>query len=155
VRKEINKKFSAKDFIWQVSSWLKWWLKAGNAHGLHSPFVFDLYNNVLSSRVGVSKDLVKRLCRFLGAPLLTEVQGRPFNFILVGLGQYADASQLLSLLSEEACVCILDIRENATRFAYWEILIAENQFALSVDYGSVGLLFRRKGVVKQEFSLKP
>jgi hypothetical protein len=50
---------------------------------------------------------------------------------------------------------VLDIRENASRFAYWENLIAENQFALSVDYGSLGLLFRRKGVVKQEFSLKP
>ena len=134
---------------------MKWRLKAGNAHGLHSPFVFDLYNAVLSAKAGGRKNLNKRLCEFLGVPFLTEVQGRPFVFLIVERGQYADSNELLILLSEEACVCVLDIRENASRFAYWENLIAENQFALSVDYGSLGLLFRRKGVVKQEFSLKP
>ena len=32
-----------------VFDYLKFWFTSGNAHGLHSPFVFDLYNRVISN----------------------------------------------------------------------------------------------------------
>jgi predicted O-methyltransferase YrrM len=37
-------------YIWRIFSFLKWYAKAQNAHGLHSPFVFNLYNSVVSKR---------------------------------------------------------------------------------------------------------
>ena len=39
-----------KLYWWRTISFLKWYLKAQNAHGLHSPFVFKLYNAVISKR---------------------------------------------------------------------------------------------------------
>ncbi|MDD3877026.1 MAG: class I SAM-dependent methyltransferase [Bacteroidales bacterium] len=33
--------------FYQAASYLKYFLSAKNAHGIHSPFVFDLYNNVI------------------------------------------------------------------------------------------------------------
>jgi predicted O-methyltransferase YrrM len=35
--------------LFRIISFIKYYLKSGNAHGLHSPFVFDLYNDVIST----------------------------------------------------------------------------------------------------------
>jgi predicted O-methyltransferase YrrM len=37
-------------YLWRLFSFLKWYAKAQNAHGLHSPFVFKFYNAVVSKR---------------------------------------------------------------------------------------------------------
>ena len=36
------------DISFRIISFIKHWLTAGNAHGLHSPFVFDLYCEEIS-----------------------------------------------------------------------------------------------------------
>ena len=33
--------------FFQVSAYLRYWLRSGNAHGLHSPFVYGLYTTVI------------------------------------------------------------------------------------------------------------
>jgi predicted O-methyltransferase YrrM len=33
--------------LYQLSAYLRYWLRSGNAHGLHSPFVFGLYTTVI------------------------------------------------------------------------------------------------------------
>jgi predicted O-methyltransferase YrrM len=33
--------------LYQVFSYLRYWLRSGNAHGLHSPFVYGLYTTVI------------------------------------------------------------------------------------------------------------
>jgi predicted O-methyltransferase YrrM len=33
--------------LFQISAFLRYWLRSGNAHGLHSPFVFGLYTTVI------------------------------------------------------------------------------------------------------------
>lgn len=33
-----------------ILRYIRYWFKAGNEHSIHSPFVFDLYNNVISQR---------------------------------------------------------------------------------------------------------
>ena len=33
--------------FFQASAYLRWWLHSGNAHGLHSPFVYGLYTTVI------------------------------------------------------------------------------------------------------------
>jgi len=35
---------------WRIGQWLNWYARAGNAHGLHSPFVFALYNEVINRK---------------------------------------------------------------------------------------------------------
>jgi len=37
-----------KLYWWRLISFLQWYVKAQNAHGLHSPFVFKLYNQVIN-----------------------------------------------------------------------------------------------------------
>lgn len=37
------------NFFWRISDYFTFWLKAGNAHGLHSPYVFDLYTDIISA----------------------------------------------------------------------------------------------------------
>ena len=34
-------------FLFQLLAYLRFWLRSGNAHGLHSPFVFGLYTSVV------------------------------------------------------------------------------------------------------------
>ncbi|QNL22800.1 class I SAM-dependent methyltransferase [Hyphobacterium sp. CCMP332] len=38
-------------FLFRAFSFLKFWLRAGNAHGLHSPFVFDLYTKAINKKI--------------------------------------------------------------------------------------------------------
>ena len=33
--------------LFQITAYLRWWLRSGNAHGLHSPFVYGLYTTVI------------------------------------------------------------------------------------------------------------
>ena len=33
--------------FFQAAAYLRWWLRSGNAHGLHSPFVYGLYTTVI------------------------------------------------------------------------------------------------------------
>ncbi len=39
-----------KLYWWRILAYLQWYVKAQNAHGLHSPFVFKLYNAVISGK---------------------------------------------------------------------------------------------------------
>lgn len=39
-----------KLYWWRTMAYLQWYAKAHNAHGLHSPFVFKLYNAVISGK---------------------------------------------------------------------------------------------------------
>jgi predicted O-methyltransferase YrrM len=39
-----------KLYWWRIVSYLQWYAKAQNAHGLHSPYVFKLYNTVISGK---------------------------------------------------------------------------------------------------------
>lgn len=38
-------------YLFRASSYISWWLNAVDEHSLHSPFFFDLYNNVIKGRV--------------------------------------------------------------------------------------------------------
>ena len=38
------------DILFRISTYIEYLLKAGNAHGLHSPFVFDLYCDEIAHR---------------------------------------------------------------------------------------------------------
>jgi hypothetical protein len=51
-------------------------------------------------------------------------------------------------------ILIKGIRENKTRFEYWNLLKAQPQFNYSIDYGKIGLIFKVENQnPKQHFTL--
>jgi hypothetical protein len=140
--------------VWSISSWTRWYLKAGNAHGLHSPFVFKLYNEVLMHKAGTKSSLIPRLLSCLGIEAGNNLN-RPFLFLILSGVQNPDEAHLIKLLAEEACVMVQDSRVNKGRNSYWQKARRWNVFSISIDMGSYGLLFVRTGVVKQHFVLRP
>jgi len=138
--------------IWQIISWILWRVQAGNAHGLHSPFVFAFYNAVLSAKAGTRQTLLPRTLTFLGvAPALLV---RPYIFLLIEVSQSPDLAHLELLLADNSCEVMLGIRTTASRFALFTFYSQSALFSLTIDSGHTGFLFRRTGVVKQHFLLR-
>ncbi len=56
--------------MYQVFSYLRYWLRSGNAHGLHSPFVYGLYTTVIrhNGQFGAYERIEARRRELLASP---------------------------------------------------------------------------------------
>ncbi|OGX88430.1 SAM-dependent methyltransferase [Hymenobacter lapidarius] len=70
----------------QLLAYLRFWLRSGNAHGLHSPFVFGLYTSVVrhTGRYGAYEALEARRQELLASPTTISVTD-------FGAGSHTDA----------------------------------------------------------------
>ena len=57
-------------FLFQLLAYLRFWLRSGNAHGLHSPFVFGLYTAVVrhTGTFGAYSTIEERRQQLLNSP---------------------------------------------------------------------------------------
>src|SRR5581483_3945606 len=62
--------------------------------------------------------------------------------------------QCLSLASDKAVFVFDDIRWSAEMYEAWQEIIKEPSATVTIDLFSCGLVFFRKGQVKQHFTLK-
>lgn len=84
---------------------------------------------------------------------------KPLDFVYVdGNHQYTPTlsyfHQLLESLSEDGCIVFDDIYWSEGMQNAWKEIIADPRVSLSVDFYHFGLIYIRKGVVKQHFKLR-
>lgn len=129
---------------------LTYWLKAKTQYNIHSPFVFDLYNEVLFSRLDphVTKLLDgSESLRF--RELLYKLE---HSFFPVSVERDRGVATLM--LTDEVIV-VVD-RPHASRQSEldWDRLKSEECYRVSIDLFDVGLLFSDKRLHRQHFLLR-
>lgn len=129
---------------------LTYWFKAKTQYNIHSPFMFDLYNKVLFSRL--DPHVVK---------LFDGEGSRRFCELLYKLDRYfspvsvrRDNGVATLILADEEIVLIDRPHASVESESAWERMKSDDHYRVSVDLFDVGLLFTDRKLHRQHFLLR-
>jgi hypothetical protein len=125
-------------------------LKAKNAHGLHSPFVYELYTQIINPclhQTGELSDLlVNELTNFKGK----SVEKNKFNVQMIDMCQF----ELENLTMNFDDILLVKNIRNPINLARWRQLIQNKTIIFSIELFEIGLLFFNPIAPKQHFIFK-
>ncbi len=125
-------------------------LKARNAHGLHSPFVYELYTQIINPCLHQSGDLSALLTNELFNYQGKSVEKNKFNVQIFDINQF-DTENLN--MNFEDVLLIENIRK-PNNLARWNQLIEHEKIVFSIELYEMGLLFFNPIAPKQHFVFK-
>ena len=125
-------------------------LRARNAHGLHSPFVYELYTQVINPCLYQSGELSALLKNELSNYQVKSLENIKFNVQIIDISQF-DTENLN--MNFEDVLLIKDIRK-PIHLARWRQLIENEKIVFSIELYEIGLLFFNPIAPKQHFVFK-
>ena len=162
----------------EFTSYFKFLLKSTNAHGIHSPFVFNYVTQCLYSKKKLNKNksinvLSNSIDHFQAKSIWVEdgakaqgiiethnpkLVGNNFPFDIMFFEEL-DKKGFRALLSEgkihnNTIIFINSIHENPQKHELWKELINIPEIAVSMDMFHLGALSIRKEQLKQHFTIR-
>ena len=125
-------------------------LKARNAHGLHSPFVYELYTQIINPCLHQSGELSALLTNELSNYKGKSVEKNKFNVQIFDITQF-DIENIN--VNFEDILLIKNIRK-PNNLARWNQLIEHEKIVFSIELYEIGLLFFNPIAPKQHFVFK-
>ena len=125
-------------------------LRARNSHGLHSPFVYELYTQIINPCLHQSGELSALLTNELFNYQGKSVEKNKFNVQIFDITQF-DTENLN--VSFEDVLLIENIRK-PNNLARWNQLIENEKIVFSIELYEMGLLFFNPIAPKQHFVFK-
>ena len=125
-------------------------LRARNAHGLHSPFVYELYTQVINPCLHQTEELSALLKNELSNYQGKSLENAKFNVQIIDISQF-DTENLN--MNFEDVLLIKDIRK-PIHLARWRQLIENEKIVFSIELYEIGLLFFNPIAPKQHFVFK-
>ena len=159
-------------------SCLKFLLKSTNAHGVHSPFVFNYVTKCLYSKQKLAEDrvnniLLKSIAYFDFKSIsirknedLEKIVEQTFPKVNLNNSQMdllyskvLEKEQFLKLISEgtihnDSMILIKGISENPSSKHKWDVLKVLPEVTVSIDLFHCGVLFIRKEQEKEHFTIR-
>jgi hypothetical protein len=129
--------------------------KAQTAHGLHSPFVYKLYTEVIDPIYQQSPEkLEEAMMHGIGAYLqLSSGQLHVINLTQIEEAQIEGVEQLFLQSEENIFICLYPNQNTLTQ-AIWQRLYKNKTVIHSIELFELGILSLRKTAPKQHFWLK-
>jgi len=158
-------------------AYLKYTRKAKGRHGTHSPFVYDLVDNVLLDKDPIKKEyfikcpslelkyenLLSRIAAYYNYKEIVTLPGtnaiinRP-DMLLINSEPNTWLNlpdEYAPLLKNESVIVITGIHKTAAHTGAWKKLAANDKVSMSIDLYGIGLLlFKEEFKEKQHFVLK-
>jgi len=125
-------------------------LKARNAHGLHSPFVYELYTQIINPCLHQSGELSALLTNELSNYKGKSVEKNKFNVQIFDITEFDIESLNLNF---EDVLLIKNIRK-PNNLARWNQLIENEKIVFSIELYEMCLLFFNPIAPKQHFIFK-
>ena len=132
-------------------TWIGYCIKAKTLYNIHSPFVFDMYQNVLFARVrsGLKARTDGHSRRF------GELRYKLMDYYSLKEVQADDHTALLAGGDDIGSILIVD-RPHASKEAEqrWAALCGDERYRVSIDIYRVGLLLTNRHLHREHFLLK-
>ena len=125
-------------------------LRARNAHGLHSPFVYELYTQIINPCLHQSGKLSALLASKLFNYQGKSLENIKFNVQMIDINQFDTKNFNVNF---EDVLLIENIRK-PNNLARWNQLIEHEKIVFSIELYEIGLLFFNPIAPKQHFIFK-
>ncbi|MCF8319204.1 MAG: hypothetical protein K9H63_02730 [Sphingobacteriaceae bacterium] len=145
------------NFFRKRLSYLWHWLSANSRHGVHSPFVYQLVDEVIYGRQSVEQEIPEILSK---QPLkVQQLLGRVLQahpdfanvFIIDTPNTHAE---ILAHAKTDTLIIVLDIYDSIELKNQWKRIQAHSAVKVSIDLFYVGLVYFREGQAKEDFKIR-
>jgi hypothetical protein len=125
-------------------------LKATNAHGLHSPFVYELYTHVINPCLHQIGELSALLKNKLSNFTVQSTENVKFNVQVIDISQCD--SKILNMNFDD--VLLIENIRKPINLPRWNQIIENDKIIFSIELFELGILFFIPIAPKQHFKFK-